>query len=295
MCTRRCRSSHRWRRAASPYRSIRNSVSVQAKSSSCRHGDTTDNSCWRRPLRLLLFVALQRLGSDFGAVDVARRVHRDAFRRAGAGRLFIGVWDERNHLAGLDASDADAPLPAVMISRYRSGFGVGDVDHVVLVDKNSAGSAELAHLPKELSFLIENLDAIVVTITYKKPAFGIERQRVGLVEFTGARSQFAPLLDELSVLGEFQNAIVAAPMPFGNKDVAVFRDDHVVRLIEITGRCRAAGRAERQQQLSVLTELENLVAFGRAGRRADGSGGSRAARRRTLRGRVAALRRAAAR
>ena len=57
-------------------------------------------------------------------------------------------------------------------------------------------------------------------------------------------------------------------MALGDEDVAVRRDEHVVRLEEELRVASAAGLAERQQQLAVRAELEDLVALRRVGQRA---------------------------
>src|SRR5207244_2941943 len=74
----------------------------------------------------------------------------------------------------------------------------------------------------------------------------------------------------LSVLRELENAGGRAGrrgMAFGNEDVAVRRDEDGVRLREIPWRPRAAGRAERHEQLAVGAELVDLVALARVGPR----------------------------
>src|ERR1019366_7653828 len=52
-------------------------------------------------------------------------------------------------------------------------------------------------------------------------------------------------------------------MTLGDVDVAVGRDQEVVRLEKILRIAAAAGLAEREEQLAVRTELEDLMAFGR--------------------------------
>src|SRR2546426_10580556 len=89
------------------------------------------------------------------------------------------------------------------------------------------------------------------------------------IELTGAGAELAPLLDELARLVELQDAVVPRAVSFRNEDVAVGRDQDVVRLIEIVWRRGAARLAERQQQLAVGTELVHLIPFGRAGPRSD--------------------------
>src|SRR5262249_10071152 len=52
-------------------------------------------------------------------------------------------------------------------------------------------------------------------------------------------------------------------MDLGDEDVAVRRDEDVIRLIEVIGIGPAARLAKRQQQLAVLVELEHLMSLGR--------------------------------
>src|SRR6185436_9429668 len=100
------------------------------------------------------------LRADFGAVDVARRIRGDAFRRARARGLFDGVGNERRHRAVLGAADPDASLPAVMVLGHGFRLGICDIDVVVPVDENSARPAELRPLIEEFPVLVEDLDAI---------------------------------------------------------------------------------------------------------------------------------------
>ena len=74
----------------------------------------------------------------------------------------------------------------------------------------------------------------------------------------------------LPSLSNFRTRVVRRRrVPSDDEDVAVRRDDDVVRLIEVVGRGRAARLAERHQQLAVGAELEDLMAFRRAGARTD--------------------------
>src|SRR5262249_20581376 len=54
---------------------------------------------------------------------------------------------------------------------------------------------------------------------------------------------------------------------FGNKDVAIWRNEHVVRLEEEFRIAAAAGLTEGQKQLTVGTEFEDLMTFGSRRRR----------------------------
>src|SRR5467141_2076719 len=90
----------------------------------------------RRLIRppLFLCVLLDRPWPNFCAVNVAGRVDRDSFRRAGAGEIrsaaCFGIGDEAGHLAVLDAAVPDAALPAGVVLRHRFRFRVGDVQTV---------------------------------------------------------------------------------------------------------------------------------------------------------------------
>src|SRR5258708_16909283 len=113
---------------------------------------------------LLPHILHHPLWADFSAIDVARRIRRDALGCAGGVAFLDRVRDERRHRAVLGAADADAALPAVMILRDGLRFGVCHVDHIVLVDIDAARPAELRPLIDELAILIENLDAVVLPV-----------------------------------------------------------------------------------------------------------------------------------
>src|SRR5690348_10190091 len=115
-------------------------------------------------------VAHQPFGTDFRAIDDAVLVRGDAFRRAGGDRLVHGIGDEVFDGSILGAADAHAALPAVMVLRYRFRFGIGDIDHVVLVDIDAAGTTELRPGFQELDVLVENIDEIVVAVADEQPA-----------------------------------------------------------------------------------------------------------------------------
>ena len=78
---------------------------------------------------------------------------------------------------------------------------------------------------------------------------------------------------------------VLSAVAFGDEDVAVRRDDDVVRLGERLGRIAAdAGLAERHQHLAVRAELDDLVADRLGRRRRRAAGASRGAAPRAGRG-----------
>src|SRR5439155_15103959 len=102
-------------------------------------------------------------------------------------------------------------------------------------------------------------DPVVAAVADKQPSARIHCQRVRAIQLTIAGSFRPPRLDQLSALREFQDTRVGAAMAFGDEDVSVRRDEHVVRLVEESRRRGAAARAERHQERAVWTELENLV------------------------------------
>src|SRR5580704_18476653 len=83
------------------------------------------------------------------------------------------------------------------------------------------------------------------------------------VDLARPRALFPPGLDELAVLVEFDDAgIGVAAMPVADKDIAIGRDQHRRRRVELVR--TAAGDAllaERHQHLAVRAELEDLVAL----------------------------------
>src|SRR5262249_49491335 len=119
---------------------------------------------------LLLHVPLQRARADFGAVYVAAGVGSDAFGGARGWGLLDRIGDEGLHGAVLGAADADAALPAVVIAGDGFGFGIRDVDDVILIDVNSARPAELLPLVDEFPVLVEDLNSIVVPVADEEPA-----------------------------------------------------------------------------------------------------------------------------
>src|SRR5205085_12591101 len=87
---------------------------------------------------------------DLGAVDVASIVGRDAFGRARGVALLDRVGDERRHRAVLDAANADAALPAVVVLRDGLRLRIRHIDVVLFVDVDAARTAELRPLLDEL-------------------------------------------------------------------------------------------------------------------------------------------------
>ena len=86
------------------------------------------------------------------------------------------------------------------MSPDRIRLGIGDINIILDVDENPARPAELRLLLDEASLLIEDLDAIVVSVSDEQPPFGIERQTVRRVELAGSNPFLSPALDEFSIL-----------------------------------------------------------------------------------------------
>src|SRR5262249_56275014 len=92
-------------------------------------------------------------------VDGARIVDADALRRADLGRR---LRNKGRDLSVLHAADPDALLDAWIVAFVR--LRVGDVDHVILVDHDSAWPSELFPLGNELAIWIEDLHAAIRAI-----------------------------------------------------------------------------------------------------------------------------------
>jgi hypothetical protein len=93
---------------------------------------------------------------------------------------------------------------------------------------------------------------------------------VRLIELAGTGAEPPERLDQLAGLVELEDSRVRSGrrrVAFRDEDVAVRCDEYVVRLVEVVGLAGAAALAERQQQLAVGTELEDLMALCRSWRR----------------------------
>ena len=117
--------------------------------------------------------------------------------------------------------------------------------------------------------MIEDLYSIVVSIADEQASSRIHRERMRLIEFARSRPQFTPALDEFAVVREFQNAVISRPMSFGNKDVAVGRNQNVIRLVKVIRLCGPARLTQRHEQSTFRTELVYLISFRGPGARTD--------------------------
>src|SRR5580704_3709311 len=107
---------------------------------------------------LFIHVFLNILLSDFRAVNVTSRVDGVAFRGACAGGLFSRIGNESDNFSILQAAPANAALPAIVIARDRFRFRIGDIEHMVLIEPDSAGPAKLAEFLQVVAVQIEYLD-----------------------------------------------------------------------------------------------------------------------------------------
>src|SRR4029453_8548536 len=227
------------------------------------------------------FDELSYIHQKVGAVHVALEIDRNAFGKTRAAGIWIRtrIGNEKLDRAVFRTTNPNtAPGARVVcvsspwkseLSRVRPPiprFRVGYVEGVgAFVDIEAAGPAELKPLSDELAVLVEDLNAVVLSITDEQASPRIERQRVDDVELTRTHTLPAPGLDELAVLVEFHDARVAdgcaaARVAVADEDVAVRRYRDLgwgVELIQ-TG-SRNTLLTEGQQNLAVLTELEDLM------------------------------------
>src|SRR4029453_56137 len=147
--------------------------------------------------------------ADRGAPDDAVLAERDAFRKA-RGTLRHRVGDERGHLAVLHPSDVDAAMEAgivAVLSRNIPRLRVGDVERVVQ-DAHTARAAELAPLGDERAARRQDLDPVVGAIADENAPLRIQRQRMWIVELSGAGTRRAERLNEGAVLREMNDAAI---------------------------------------------------------------------------------------
>jgi len=174
-------------------------------------------------------VFLHGAGTDLGAVDVAGRVHGDAFSRQRArgpgrsigllhhrlavdhreGLAYAGrIGNERRDVAVARAADPDAAHPRPVRRVDRARLRISAVDDVVFVDRDAAQPAELVPRVERLVGLgIENLDAVVRTVGHEEPSLRIERGTMRLHELAlGAGAQLSKFAEELAGLVEAHEA-----------------------------------------------------------------------------------------
>ena len=113
--------------------------------------------------------------------------------------------------------------------------------------------------------LVKDLNTVVLTVTNKQPALGVESESVDHIEFSWAHAFLSPSLDEFPVLIELHDSGVvcsrATPVvSVANENIAVWSDRDIGRGIELVQtRSSDSLSAECQQHLPILIELEDLV------------------------------------
>src|SRR5687768_7076848 len=90
------------------------------------------------------------------------RIRDNPFACGAIGIIGLVTWHKGHDLAVSRAADANALLPAGVVRRAR--IGVDDIELVVFVDVEPAGSAELLPFGEELPLGIEHLKAGVSAI-----------------------------------------------------------------------------------------------------------------------------------
>ena len=131
----------------------------------------------RRP-KLILHVFRHAAEIGFGGVDVAGGIDRDAFTHCAFGSIGYMRRNEGRYMAVFQTADADAAQPAGMNARL--GFGIGDIDVVVVVDGNSAGTAEFLEFADVISGLGEDLDSMIVPVGDDQPPLRIQTRPCGV-------------------------------------------------------------------------------------------------------------------
>src|SRR6266481_7512580 len=214
----------------------------------------------------------------FGGVDVAVGVDGHALARRALIHPVVAFErpDEPGDAVLVDRADPDAVTPVRVVVGARLG-----VDHVdrVAPDEEATGTAEHIARLKVRSVLIEDLDAVVAAIGHPQAASPVERQRVRRAELAVTHADSTPRLDELPVGRELADARRGAALDalcdrvrgdhalcfvsIGHIDAAVWADDDVVRLVELTvGVAGLARDAQAQQLLALLAELVDLMPLG---------------------------------
>ncbi len=125
--------------------------------------------------------------------------------------------------SGMNALIQPVLMSPIRMPRSHPGFqsvvrhAVGHVDVPLRVDRDRARLAELRPARDEVALLVEHLDALVAAIGDVEPALGVDLDAVRIVELErqaafGADAA-APRLDELAVLREAHQPVVAAARP----------------------------------------------------------------------------------
>src|SRR5262244_554401 len=222
------------------------------------------NANWpvaRFVIDLLLDEFLQIIGSRFRSIDIAHGIRRHAFRHGLFVRLRSSARNQGLHRPVFSTADSDAPFESGIALRVR--LGIGDINSVVSINEDPARTAELLPLREKFAFLVEDLDAAVAAVADIYPPWGIDRNSVKFSELSWGRPFSSPRLDKLAVLRKFDDPRVGiAAMSIGHENIAALRSDNGRGPIECVLAVSCHARFSKgQQNLSIRTELDNLVAF----------------------------------
>src|SRR5262245_1635098 len=204
---------------------------------------------------------LSRPSSAWCPIYVAHGIRRHTFRHGLFVRLRSDSGNQGLHRPIFSAADPDAPFEAGVPLRIR--LRIAHIDYVVAVNKDSARPTELLPLREKFAFLVEDLDAAVAAVADKHPPCGIDRNSVKFSELPWGRPLPSPRLDKLAVLRKLDDPRVGiAAMSIGHENIAARRSNNGRGPIEcVLAVSRHARFSKGQQNLSIRTELDNLVAF----------------------------------
>ena len=93
----------------------------------------------------------------FCAKDVAMTVGDHAFSGAGAAAVWLRVRDQEFDLPGNRTADPYPPGPASVIGVYRARLRVRCIEHIVVINKDSAVAAELIPDVEQIAVLVKYL------------------------------------------------------------------------------------------------------------------------------------------
>src|SRR5215475_4533133 len=154
---------------------------------------------------------------DPTGIDVPLIVHSDAFRRTGLRR---SLWNESRDLAVLCTTDADTSVESGIVGPIR--LRVGHVDHVVLIDGDVAGPAELLPFGDKLAVRLEDLNTIVSAVADVDASLGVKCDAMRSIEVALPLAVPAPCCDEFSILGKLHDTVIGPnAMPVGYVNISI--------------------------------------------------------------------------
>src|SRR5712671_4338885 len=182
-------------------RSWRESRPVRGKPPECQNG-----ICAYDPSLSILDVFLDVFLIVRGFIDRAVAIHRNPdrrlpFRITRNRRRYIG-----DDLAILGVADADAAfaIGIVVIAGFVVGLGIDHIEHVVAIDIDAAGPAELFPRGEKLAVLVEHHHTAIAAIGNVKVVLTVDGEGMRRSQLPIPRPPGGKGLDELAVLGEFR-------------------------------------------------------------------------------------------